>query len=153
MTVMIDKFFGVHPQVVRSGSWASMKPGEQNLYIYLMAESERRCTRELETTDAKILELVGVAPRTLCNARKKLSERGLIQCRPQGGNRYKYLICNPETGLPYPGDPKIPIKYMKKAVTSVNSGSGPTQGIAPSTTMDLSKPEPLSAHGCPLEFK
>lgn len=153
MTVMIDRFFGVHPEVVRSGVWASMKPGEQNLYIYLMAESERRCTRELETTDAGIEKLVGIAPRTLCNARKKLSERGLIKCHTQGGNKYQYIICNPETGFPYPGDPKTPIKYMRKSVTSVNSGSSSAQRIAPSTTMDLSKPESLSSHGCPLKFE
>lgn len=115
MTVMIDRFFGVHPEVVRSGLWAKMKPGEKDLYIYLMEQSERHCQRELTRTDQQITQLVGVAGRTLCNARKKLKEDGLIQCKSGSGNKYQYTICDPTTGKPYPGYPKTPAKYQRKA--------------------------------------
>src|SRR5262249_4085607 len=103
MTVMIDSFFGIHPHVVRSGIWGQMKPGEKDLYIFLMEESERLRTRLLLTTDAKVSASVNVATRTLCNARKKLQERGLISYKLVVGNRYEYTICNPKTGKPYPG--------------------------------------------------
>jgi hypothetical protein len=79
-----------------------------------MEESERRCTREFTTTDAEIRGLVGVAPRTLCNARKKLQEHGLIRYMAGEGNRYTYAICNPKTGQPYPGDPRTPIVVPKR---------------------------------------
>ena len=64
MTLMIDRFFGVHPDVVRSGTWGRMKPGEKDLYIFLMEDSERRCTRRLVVTDAEGCEdcPCGVAP-------------------------------------------------------------------------------------------
>jgi hypothetical protein len=74
LTVMIDSFFGVHPGILRSGLWRKLKPGARDLYLYLMEESERRCTRKIATTDAEVKRLVGTAPRTLCNARKKLQE-------------------------------------------------------------------------------
>ena len=106
MTVMLDSFFGVHPCLVRSGQWAKMKPGEKDLYLFLMEESERRCTRELTATDAEITVSVGTASRTLCNARKKLQKYRLIRYSAHDGNRYRYVICDPKTGEPYPGDPQ-----------------------------------------------
>lgn len=115
MTVMIDSFFGVHPCLVRSGQWAKMKPGEKDLYLFLMEESERRCTRDLTATDAQITVAVGTASRTLCNARKKLQEYGLIRCNAGHGNRYRYVICDPKTGQPYPGDSRQPIVVPKKS--------------------------------------
>ncbi len=110
---MLDRFFGVHPEVVRSGLWAKMKPGEKDLLIYLMAESERCCTRELNRTDAQIHAAVGTAPRTLCDARKKLAEYRLVQCKRAAGNKFLYVICDPTTGAPYPGDAKVPARMAK----------------------------------------
>lgn len=109
MTVMIDSFFGVHPCLVRSGMWRKMKPGEKDLCVYLMEQSERRCTREIAATDAQVTVAVGAASRTLCNARKTLQERRLIQYRSGQGNKYTYVICDPKTGQPYPGDPRVPL--------------------------------------------
>jgi hypothetical protein len=54
LTVMIESFFGIHPFVVRSGQWKEMRPGEKDLYVYLMEQSERRCTRQLRVRDADI---------------------------------------------------------------------------------------------------
>jgi len=114
MTVMLDSFFGVHPWLLRYGRWAKMKPGEKDLYLFLMEESERRCTRELTATDAEITVAVGTASRTLCNARKRLQEYGLIRYKASHGNRYRYVICNPKTGKPYPGDPRQPLVVPKR---------------------------------------
>src|SRR5579863_5491458 len=114
LTVMIDSFFGIHPWVVRSGLWAKLRPGEVNLYIFLLEESERRCTRQLTVTDEEV-RTVGTAPRTLCNARKKLQEHGLIRYELGQGNKYKYTICDPRTRQPYPGDPRQPIVVPKRS--------------------------------------
>jgi hypothetical protein len=91
-----------------------MKPGEKDLYLFLMEESERRCTRELTATDAEVTATVGAASRTLCNARKRLQEYGLIRYQASLGNRYRYVICDPNTGEPYPGDPRHPMVVPKK---------------------------------------
>jgi hypothetical protein len=115
VTVMIDRFFGLPQQIVKSGLWKKMLPGEKDLYIFLMEESERCCTRQMCCTDAQITKSVGVSKRTLCNARKKLQERGLISCARHQGNKYMYTICDPATGKPYPGDPKLKIEYVKQS--------------------------------------
>ena len=120
MTVMIDSFFGVHPYLLRSGLWRDMKPGEKDLYLYLMEESERRCTREITATDAQVTVAVGTASRTLCNARKRLREYGLIHHKSGQGNKYTYVICNPRTGQPYPGEPRVPIVVSKRKGTAEN---------------------------------
>lgn len=114
MTVMLDSFFGVHPWLLRNGRWAKMKPGEKDLYLFLMEESERRCTRELTATDAEITVAVGTASRTLCNARKSLQGYRLIRYKASHGNKYRYVICNPKTGEPYPGDPRQPMVVPKR---------------------------------------
>ena len=106
LTVMLDSFFGLHPHVVCSGLWAKMKPGQKDLYVYLMHESERCRTRVIKAIDRDIQLAVGIASRTLCDARKKLREYGLILYQSEQGNRYTYTICNPRTCEPYPGDPK-----------------------------------------------
>ena len=114
MTVMLDSFFGMHQYVVRSGLWAKMKPGEKDLHIFLMAESERCCTREITATDERVTITVGAASRTLCNARKKLQEYGLIRYKAGPGNKYQYVICDPQMREPYPGDPREPIVVPKR---------------------------------------
>jgi len=114
MTVMIDRFFGLPQQVIRSGLWKAMRSSEKDLYVFLMQESERCCTRQVHCTDAEITKAVGLKPRTLCNARKKLQERGLIACARHQGNKYEYTICDLATGKPYPGNPKERIVYAKQ---------------------------------------
>jgi len=103
VTTMFEPFFGLHQEIVRSGLWAKMKPGERSLYVYLMEQSEHYCTRKLKRTDAQVRAAVGTAERTICNARKRLQEYGLIQCTMAEGNKCVYTICDPKTRLPYPG--------------------------------------------------
>lgn len=164
MTVMIDSFFGIHPWVVRSGLWAELKPGEVNLYIYLLEESERRCTRRITATDTQIGKAVGTASRTLCNARKKLQEYGLIECERGLGNKYDYTICNPKTGQPYPGNPCEPMvvpKRSKSQVTdSVTATTASPVTVAPAPQPPSVNPQagnqprglPLESHGLPGVF-
>jgi hypothetical protein len=111
---MFEPFFGVPQSAVRLGLWAKMKPGEKDLYICLMHRSERYSSREINVTDDAVRQEVGAAPRTLCNARKRLQEYGLIQCGKISGNKYRYIICDPNSGKPYPGDSRHPIRYKKR---------------------------------------
>jgi hypothetical protein len=133
---MLGRFFGVHHYVIRSGLWAQMKPGEKDLYICLMEMSERWRTREVTVTDAEIAKAVGVEPRTLCNARKKLCERHLVRCGDAGRRGHTYVICDPETGLPYPGDPKTPVKYQKQPVQT-DRGTAPKQPESYGTRLEF----------------
>ncbi len=131
MTVVLDRFFGVHPEIVRSGVLKDMSEGEIRLYLALMERSEYRCNRELTLTDEGLRELVGIAPRTSCNARKSLQERRLIQCKRMTGNKYRYTICDPKTCEPYPGDPKRRIDG-KGSQLVIRTAAGAVAQLVPS---------------------
>jgi hypothetical protein len=156
---MIDRFFGVSHYVIRSGLWAQMTPTEQSLYIYLMHESERYRTRELLRTDAAIFNATGMSSRALCNARKKVQERGLLLYERSKGNMYLYTVCNPETGRPYPGDPKVPVPYRKKCDRQDNSPE-PSRSADPQGNEAMPSRSPgeraasehLESHGLPGVF-
>ena len=156
VTTMIERWFGVPWDVFRDGRWASMKPGEQNLYLYLMHESERYSTRELRRTDDELSQLTEMSSRTFCNSRKKLQELKLIVCARGAGNVYLYKICDPRTGMPWPGDPKKPIEYKK-----VHPDSAPAEtpevsfcGVssAKHQRTDFEADEPFEKHGVPLKW-
>ena len=127
MTVMFSRFFGVPQAAVREGFWSKMKPSEMRLYIYIMFESERCCRRELTRTDAQVRASVGAAPRTLCNARKKLAELGLIQCRRGDGNKFMYTICDPVTRAPYSGSSKARPAFSKRSDDPVKASKEQTK--------------------------
>jgi hypothetical protein len=160
VTVMIDSFFGVHPHLLRSGLWRKMKPGEKDLYLYLMEESERRCTREITATDAQVTVAVGAASRTLCNARKRLREYGLIHHKSGQGNKYTYVICNPKTGHPYGGDPRVSIVAPRRNRTAKNGQQSPPASTRRDEVQsNFAAPKPsqpqrtaLESHGLPGVF-
>lgn len=152
MTVMIDRFFGLHQQVIRSGLWKKMRPGEKDLYVFLMHKSERHCTRELRCTDMEIDEAIGVKPRTLCNARKKLEEHGLIRCLRRLGNRYEYVLCDPATRQPYPGNPKQAVLYAKKGKETASQDLMEPQRFSVPVELKPSCSESLEQHGLPGVF-
>jgi hypothetical protein len=126
--------------------------------VCLMHESERYTTRKVQKTDAALCKLAGLSTRAFCNARKKLQERKLVMCERGQGNVYSYTICDPETGLPWPGDPKARIPYIKKEAPD-------TEPDAPSATLKpeparyaaaptVAGPEPrqIQSYGIPLSF-
>jgi hypothetical protein len=146
---MFGRFFGVPQAVVRRGTWAQMKPTELSLYIVLLHESERYCTRELKRTDAQLGQLSGLSSRSFCNARKKLQERGLLLYKRSSGNIYIYTLCNLETGQPWPGDPTRPIVYIKKSKRNGVSETLPRPALRQIQTDAEPKDE---VHGVPLPF-
>jgi hypothetical protein len=152
---MLDRFFGVHPEVIRTGLWSKMKPGAKDLYVFLMEQSERHCTRELTRTDAQITAAVGVATRTLCDARKYLAEYGLIQFRRTAGNKFLYIICDPTARQPYPGDARQPITCRKR--TARTRSEPPTPNHVVDTESNLpgrgTDEQPLSTYGLPGVFQ
>src|SRR5262249_25004302 len=114
MTVMLPKFFGVPQHLVRSGLLKRLKPAEVKLYLGLLHDSERYRNRELIRSDQQLTDLIGVSPRSLRDARIKLQEHGLVQYELPAGRKGRYVICNPETGKPYPGDPRQSVPYLRK---------------------------------------
>jgi hypothetical protein len=164
VTVMFDRYFGIPQHVIRSGLWASMKPSQQSLYICLMHESERCSTRLLRRTDASLCELTGLSSRAFCNARKKLQELRLVQCHRGTGNIYAYTLCNPVTGIPWPGGPKERFLYRRKEIRSGPGSEGqiaqmpakaePSQSVrnSPQIAPVFGDGSHLTSHGVAMKF-
>lgn len=136
MTVMFPRYFGLPQAVIRSRIWRGMKPSEQSFYVFLCHESERKASREVRRTDAEIRDWTGLSSRALSRARKKVQEIGLALCHRAKGNVYIYTLCNPETGRPWEGDPKTPVRYERVD----GDGHGvPSSALPPPSE---SKPQP-----------
>ena len=145
---MFPRFVAVPQEVTRSGLLPKLKEGEIRLYWALMDRTEYCSTREFTLTDEQIRKLSGAAPRTLCNARKKLQELGLIQYRRTGGNKYNYVICDPATGKPYPGGPKEKVAYQKR--TDASRSELPLKPELRSVQPSPKQDAPPEAFGIPL---
>jgi hypothetical protein len=114
-----------------------------------MHESERRRTLRIKAKDCEIKSMSGVASRSLCNARKKLQEYGLVRYEAGVGNVYVYTICDPETGCPYPGEPNEPKRYVKNSELQTR----PTAPLAVARTGTIADPNPpLETYGLPKVF-
>ena len=121
MTVMCDLYFGQPQAIVRLHLLAAMSGSACKLYAFLWHESERLCTRELAISDATAVEWSGLSRRTLITARKSLRDAGLIQARSGEGGATVYVLCDPRTRRPWPGDARQQAKYIRKLKTSVAS--------------------------------
>jgi hypothetical protein len=116
MTVMIGKFFGIPPGIIRLGKVKSLSGAAVKLLMALWHQSERNCTRTLRCTTAGLEELTGCSRNALITARADLVKAGLVQVEPYGVKGFVLHLCDPETRKPWPGDPKHRIIYAKKDV-------------------------------------
>jgi len=112
---MIEPFFGIPQTAMRSGKLKRLSGCAVKVYLALNHESERFCTREVTLTLAKLRELVGGAPNSHIKARNELKRAGLVEFEECGAKGFKYRICDPATERPWPGDPKVRIRYQKKS--------------------------------------
>lgn len=121
MTVMIDKFFAIPPGVIRLGKWKSLSGIAGKLYVALWHESERYGTRELTRTTKQLIELAGGCRNSYNKARAELIKAGLLRIEQYGTEGFIFHLCNPETGKPWPGDPRKKIVYQRKGAPAVLS--------------------------------
>jgi hypothetical protein len=114
MTTMIDVYYGKPPKLLDLPNCVSMSHAAFRFYDCLWGLSDRRSSLQVDATDEDIIKRTTLSKGTLAIVRKDLIKRGLIIChRQQRG--YRYSLCDPMTpGQPYPGNPKVKIKYEKK---------------------------------------
>lgn len=114
---MFEPFFGIPQETVRLGKLKHLSGVGAKLYMALCYESERRRTRELTLTVAQLRKLVGGAPNSHVKARNELRDEGLIELEERGSSGFLFRICNPETGRPWPGNPKERVRYQRRGAT------------------------------------
>lgn len=121
MTTMFPLFFGVPQAAIRLGGLKEISGVALKLYIALLYDSERYRTRELTRTVSELRELVGGAPNSHVKARDELAAAGLVEFEERGTEGSLFRLCDPETGKPWPGDPKEKITYQKKTDPEVRT--------------------------------
>ena len=114
MTVMLRRYSGFSPEIFEKGLVLRMRGSSLFLYLFLCRTSDRKSSLQFKASDKEISEQTGASPRALCDARRNLATLGLIHCERCPGGMYTYSLCDPETGRPFPGDPKTKAQYVKK---------------------------------------
>jgi hypothetical protein len=119
---MIPRFIGIPPEFYDSPKCIEMSHATARFYGFLFWTSHRYSSLQFDVKDKEILNRTNLSLRTLADARKDLSQRGLILCvRQQQG--YRYVICDPNTGQPFPGDPKDQLLSPRKRDKPVERSS------------------------------
>jgi hypothetical protein len=114
MSIRIPRFFGLDPVIVDEGFVKNLSGASVRLFLFLMRKSDRFSSRQFPASDKEIVEMVGGSASALAVARKKLRISGLIDYNRDTGGLYTYVICDPSTGKPYPGDPRDKVPYTKR---------------------------------------
>jgi hypothetical protein len=135
MSVRLDRWFGVPPELIEGEFFAKMTPSDLALCIVLYWWSDRKTSRSFEI---KVVEMEGrtkLSRRSLLDARKHLAAlRIVVYSKTPGG--HVYTLCNLTTGLPYPGDPRA------KIARNANGAAGK---IEPNVTQTVTTNSRVSA--------
>src|ERR1039458_3927214 len=131
MTTMIERFFGMPQALLRQGLLCKLSGSAMKLLIAVYHESERRSTRRLKLSTTELILLTGLSRNSLAKARIELINAGLVQIELNKRQEFVIDLCNPETGQPWPGDPKRPLPYHKKGSSFTAPPPDTAGAIAP----------------------
>jgi hypothetical protein len=84
-TKIPSKFFG-------SGTASSLGTSASLLFLALCEHANRNNSNTFKSSDKALATDAGIAPRTICDARKKLIEFGLISCSREKGQSHTYTM-------------------------------------------------------------
>jgi hypothetical protein len=87
-TQIPNRFFG-------SAMAARLGPSAGYIYIALCEHANRNSSVTFPASDKALASETTIAPRTICNARKKLIEYGLISCKREKGQSHTYTLLKP----------------------------------------------------------
>ena len=87
-TTIPNRFFG-------SGIAARLGPTASLFYVVLCDFANRNGSNTFKVSDKVLAADTGIAPRTICDARKRLMEHQLISCVRPNGQSYTYTIPKP----------------------------------------------------------
>ncbi len=85
-TQIPNKFFG-------SGTAANLGSSASLVYLALCEHANRESSNTFKASDRALASETGLGTRTICDARKRLCERGLISLSRPEGQSYSYTIC------------------------------------------------------------
>jgi hypothetical protein len=123
MTVMCVLYFGIPQGVVRDGKLKELSCVATKLLMALWYQSQRNSTRELVLKTSDLEAMVGGSRNSYAKARRELIAIGLVKAEPLGQEGFVYHLCNPDTGEPWPLDPRERPLYQKAGRPSLPTAS------------------------------
>lgn len=90
--VDIGLFTMVPRHLFGSGMAARLGPATLGLYVALCEHANRRGNNTFTASDDALACDIGIAPRTICNARKKLLEHRLVKGTTVPGRSFLYTL-------------------------------------------------------------
>jgi hypothetical protein len=91
-SVNIGHFTQIPYRLFSSGTAQNLGPSATLLYVALCDHANRDGSNTFKTSDKALASDTTLAPRTICDARKKLREKGLITCTLAAGQSYVYTL-------------------------------------------------------------
>jgi len=71
---------------------ATVGPPASLVFLALCEHANRHESNTFKASDKALASETGYSPRTICDARKRLAERGLISCSRKEGQSYSYTL-------------------------------------------------------------
>ena len=131
MSILLPRYSGFPPEIFERGLVPRMSDSALRLYLFLCRTSDRKSRLQFVATDKEIGEQTGASSRSLRDARVNLIKLCLIACERAPGGTYAYSLCDLATGKPFPGDPKMKARYVKKDGKAKRESHVPTPSPPP----------------------
>jgi hypothetical protein len=154
MSIRLPRYSGFPPEIFERGIVPRMSSTAVRLYLFLCRTSDRKSTLQFPATDKEIRLQTGASARALGEARTNLKMLGLIHCEKAPGGSYTYILCDVETGRPFPGDPKVKAQYIKREKNPQKTESVPPAPIAaiPDSRTDFAESDSALAEETDFAF-
>lgn len=92
MPVEIGNFSKMPNQFFGSGCAARLGTSPTVLFLALCEQANRNSANYFAVSDRALASDTGLGPRTICDARKRLIEEGLISCLREKGRSFTYTL-------------------------------------------------------------
>ena len=96
MPVDCGQFTKIPNKLFGSGTARELKPAATLLYLALWENANRHGKAEFKASDKALASETTLSSRTICDARKRLIETGLISCIREPGQSFTYTLPKPE---------------------------------------------------------
>ena len=94
-SVEIGPYTKIPNRLFGSGMAARLRPSAGYMYLALCEHANRNSSNTFSASDKALASDTGIGTRTICDARKKLIERGLISCKREKGQSFVYTLLKP----------------------------------------------------------
>jgi hypothetical protein len=123
-SVDIGPFAKIPNRLFGSGTARDLKPSPTLIYVALCDHANRNSSKTFKASDKALASDTALSPRTICDARKRLIEKGLITCTRAEGQSYVYTLTVPSWDwIPVAERPRTKLKpraYHARKTTDPN---------------------------------